>query len=190
MVESIKGLNSTSGTSENAFSDAKAASNTSMSSSSINSTVMIVIIIIAVVFVALVSWAIRWYCLRRSKAKSKPSALRNWNTHNPNMTNSTGRSSPSFPAFDRRPREIQTPITGERGLGNQGPQRGRATPRGYKPNSGRGRRNPAIGLAPNRAQSMDRELNCGYNNRNPYMDGPRREPDSGRGRKTFNIDER
>ncbi|CAI5721779.1 unnamed protein product [Peronospora destructor] len=188
MVESIKGLNSTSGTSENAFSDAKAVSNTFMSSSTINSTVMIVIIIIAVVFVALVSWAIRWYCLRRSKAKSKPSTLRNWNTQNPYLTNSTGRSSPSFPAFNRRPREIQTPITGERGLGNQGPQRGRAAPRGYNPNSGRGRRNPAIDLAPNRAQPMDREVNCGYNNRNPYMDGSRRERGSGRGRKTFNID--
>ncbi|KAG6965316.1 hypothetical protein JG687_00005491 [Phytophthora cactorum] len=91
---------------------------TAVSSDSMSTTVMVVIIVVAVVFVALVSWVIRSYCMRRSSAKGKLASNRNRSHHSTNFeatspTNMTGRSSatPSFPAFDRRTRAMQSPTT-------------------------------------------------------------------------------
>jgi len=149
--------------------DVVKVSSTAASTSSMSTTVLVVIIVVAVVFVALVSWVVRAYCMRRASDQSKLASRRNRSNRGTNFEatsptiNGTNRSSatPSFPAFDRRTRAMQSPTTA-RGRGNQDQQRaGRNTPRGREPSSGRGRRTPDIEFGPT---------------------GGRREPTSGRGR--------
>ncbi|CAH0482957.1 unnamed protein product [Peronospora belbahrii] len=148
---------------------------------------MVVIIIVAVMFVAVTSWVIRWYCMRRLKAKSKLRSRRNRSIHAANIqatspSNTTGRSSgtPSFPAFDRRTRGIQSPVTGERGRGNQDVQHGRLTPRSREQTSARGRRNPDLEFASNRTRQTSREHDSRRGKRALNLEGGRREPGSGR----------
>ncbi|OWZ18926.1 LOW QUALITY PROTEIN: hypothetical protein PHMEG_0006894 [Phytophthora megakarya] len=107
--------NSTSGSSGS--TDVVSVSSTAASASSMSTPVMIVIIVVAVVFVALVSWVVRSYCMRRTAAENKLASRRNRNRTNnfdaTSPTNITGRSSatPSFPAFDRRTRAMQSPTS-------------------------------------------------------------------------------
>ncbi|KAF1780672.1 hypothetical protein GQ600_13733 [Phytophthora cactorum] len=152
---------------------------TAVSSDSMSTTVMVVIIVVAVVFVALVSWVIRSYCMRRSSAKGKLASNRNRSHHSTNFeatspTNMTGRSSatPSFPAFDRRTRAMQSPTTTS---GRSAGRSGRNTPRSRETNSSRGRNTP-----------RSRETNSSRGRRNQDIDaqfapgGPRTSPASRR----------
>ncbi|KAG6968862.1 hypothetical protein JG688_00005601 [Phytophthora aleatoria] len=188
---------------------------TAVSSDSMSTTVMVVIIVVAVVFVALVSWVIRSYCMRRSSAKGKLASNRNRSHHSTNFeatspTNMTGRSSatPSFPAFDRRTRAMQSPTTTSgRSAGRSGrntprsretnSSRGRNTPRSRETNSSRGRRNQDIDaqFAPGGPRDVTGEPASGRGRKNPDNDapfpplgGPRREPTSGRGRRNPDND--
>ncbi|KAL3658003.1 hypothetical protein V7S43_017046 [Phytophthora oleae] len=188
--------------------DAVKVSSTAASSNSMSTTVMVVIIVVAVVFVALVSWVVRAYCMRRSAAQSKLASRRNRSNRGTNFdatspTNMTGRSSatPSFPAFDRRTRAMQSPSGGSRGGLS-----GRNTPRGREPNPGRGGREPTSArrnqdidaqFAPGGARDISREPASGRGRRNqsqksdapfPPLGGPRREPTSGRGRRSPDLD--
>ncbi|KAL4150372.1 hypothetical protein PRNP1_009774 [Phytophthora ramorum] len=96
--------------------DIVSVSSNAASAATMSTTVMIVIIVVAVVFVALVSWVVRTYCMGRSAKQSKLPSRRNRsiNFDATSPTNLTGRTSatPSFPAFDRRTRAMQSP-TGE-----------------------------------------------------------------------------
>ncbi|KAK1929189.1 hypothetical protein P3T76_015317 [Phytophthora citrophthora] len=153
------------------------------SSDSMSTTVMIVIIVVAVVFVALVSWVIRAYCMRRSAAQNKLASRRNRSDRGTNFdatspTNMTGRSSatPSFPAFDRRTRAMQSPSNGGRGG-----RSGRNTPRGREPNSGRGIREPTSARG-------GRDPTSARGGREPTSARGGREPASARGRRNQDID--
>ncbi|KAG3249842.1 hypothetical protein PI124_g5500 [Phytophthora idaei] len=177
---------------------------TAVSSESMSTTVMVVIIVVAVVFVALVSWVIRSYCMRRSSAKGKLASNRNRSHHSTNFeatspTNMTGRSSatPSFPAFDRRTRAMQSPTTTS---GRSAGRSGRNTPRSRETNSSRGRNTPRsreTNSSRGRNTPRSRETNSSRGRRNQDIDaqfapgGPRdvtREPASGRGRKNPDND--
>ncbi|KAL4094331.1 hypothetical protein PRIC1_009992 [Phytophthora ramorum] len=190
--------------------DIVSVSSNAASAATMSTTVMIVIIVVAVVFVALVSWVVRTYCMGRSAKQSKLSSRRNRsiNFDATSPTNLTGRTSatPSFPAFDRRTRAMQSPTAGgrgrgeprgantPRGRGNPDMPRGRNTPRGRdagnrEPNSGRGRRNPDLDFGRVRSE---REPASGRGRRKPEVELGRirsdREPTSGRGRKNPDLE--
>ncbi|KAI9981198.1 hypothetical protein PInf_008842 [Phytophthora infestans] len=192
------GTNSSSGLPDNTVT----VKSTAASSDSMSTTVMVVIIVVAVVFVALVSWVVRSYCMRRSAAEGKLASRRNRSHHSTNFeatspTNITGRSSgtPSFPAFDRRTRAMQSPTTNSgRSAGGRS---GRNTPRSRETNSSRGRRNQDIDaqFAPGGPRDVTREPASGRGRRKQELDaplpplgGPRREPTSGRGRRNPDND--
>lgn len=78
--------------------------NATASSSSMSTTVMVVIIVVCVVFVAVVSWFVRGYCIRKHEEKHKRSA-QNPASSLPSPSTST---TPSFPAFDRRTRSLSS----------------------------------------------------------------------------------
>ncbi|GMF30999.1 unnamed protein product [Phytophthora lilii] len=226
-AESKRTPSASASASGSAKEDSGKVSSTAASSSSMSTTVMIVIIVVAVVFVALVSWVIRAYCMRRSAAQSKLASRRNrssranrsTNLDATSPTNMTGRSSatPSFPAFDRRTRAMQSPTsTGSRGTnalrpgnprdanaprgrGDQDMPRGRNTPRGpgmnREPTSGRGRRNPDIEFGPTDGgrgrgdAGMRREPTSGRGRRNPDMPfGPGMQREPNSGRGRKNPD--
>lgn len=77
---------------------------TASSSSSMSTTVMVVIIVVCVAFVAVVSWFVRGYCIRKHEEKHKHSS-QNPASSVPSPTTST---TPSFPAFDRRTRSLSS----------------------------------------------------------------------------------
>ncbi|POM73092.1 Hypothetical protein PHPALM_10096 [Phytophthora palmivora] len=70
-TESNTPSSKTSNSTASGSDDVVSVSSTAASSHSMSTTVMIVIIVVAVVFVALVSWVVRSYCMRRSAAENK-----------------------------------------------------------------------------------------------------------------------
>ncbi|GMF25038.1 unnamed protein product [Phytophthora fragariaefolia] len=176
--------------------DIVSVASTAAAHDSMSTTVMVIIIIVAVIFVALVSWVVRSYCMRRSTAQGKFASRRNRSNHGTDYdatspTNVTGRSSatPSFPAFDRRARAAQSPTAGDRrrdearsGRGNPDMPRGRNTPRAAnrEPTSARG---PEIDFGPREPKSgrglkpTDLQLAIDM----------KREPKSGRGLKPQDL---
>ncbi|RLN68145.1 hypothetical protein BBJ28_00019371 [Nothophytophthora sp. Chile5] len=98
-----------SGSSGSTATDTVASTSTGSSSSTMSTPVMIAIIVICVVFVALVSWFVRSYCLKRAASQDKASdPSPNFNAPSPTHTVGSSTTPASFPAFDRRTRSANS----------------------------------------------------------------------------------
>ncbi|CAI5722791.1 unnamed protein product [Hyaloperonospora brassicae] len=147
--------NSNSNSSSSGSSAVDAVSAAPSSPDSLNSTVLIMIIAVAVIFVALVSYIIRSYCVRRASAERKLATRRNrsarsttFEPKSPTNATQTSSATPSFPAFDKRTRAVQSPRTADGG-------------RGRDPTSGRGRPPPDSDFGLHGARPGNREPKSG-----------------------------
>lgn len=157
-------------TSASSAVDQVQAQSSTTSADTVSTPVMITIIVVCIVFVALVSWVVRSYCARKAAAQEKRMGRRmNFEAQSP--TQATGTSSatpPSFPAFDRRSRAMNSP--------RSGPRDGRRSPHANAP---RGRGSARAQRGPSSARDRDR---AGNNGPRGYA-SPRSQPSSnGRGR--------